>query len=69
MHEVKMNNGIYFVNFKSNLADFGSGTVVVSNEVVNGGDYGFSYTGKVEGERLTLRVIQHDSSVVSVMGG
>ncbi|WP_436897706.1 GrlR family regulatory protein [Acinetobacter gyllenbergii] len=64
-----MNNGIYFVNFRSNIADFGSGTVVVNNEVVNGGDYGFAYKGRIEGDNLTLRVSQHDSNVVSVMGG
>lgn len=41
-----MKDGIYFVHFKSNIQDFGTGTVVVQNKIINGGDFGFSYKGK-----------------------
>lgn len=64
-----MKNGIYFVVFSSNQHDFGNGTVVVRDGVVNGGDFGFTYQGKVDGGRLILRVYQHDPKVTAVFQG
>ncbi|EAY7746636.1 TPA: negative regulator GrlR [Salmonella enterica] len=64
-----MKDGIYFVVFRSNQRDFGNGTVVVKNDAVNGGDFGFTYQGKIEGNQLILRVSQHDLSVTSVFPG
>ncbi|WP_228711922.1 GrlR family regulatory protein [Acinetobacter sp. FDAARGOS_541] len=49
-----MRDGIYFVKFKSTIQDFGEGTVVVKDGVVNGGDYGFTYRGRVENNLLKL---------------
>ena len=63
-----MKDGICFVKFKSNIQDFGEGTVIVKNGVVNGGDYGFSYQGKVDNNQLKLSAKQHDKSVESVFG-
>ncbi len=42
-----MKDGIYFVVFRSNQRDFGNGTVVVKNNAVNGGDFGFTYQEKL----------------------
>jgi len=64
-----MKNGIYFVVFSSNQHDFGNGTVVVKDNVVNGGDYGFTYQGKVDGGTLGLHVFQHDPSATAVFQG
>lgn len=64
-----MKDGIYFVVFRSNQQDFGNGTVVVKNGTVNGGDYGFTYQGKIEGNQIVLRVFQHDLSATSVFPG
>ncbi|EDX4489075.1 negative regulator GrlR [Salmonella enterica subsp. salamae] len=64
-----MKDGIYFVVFRSNQRDFGNGTVVVKNDAVNGGDFGFTYQGKIEGNQLMLRVSQHDLSATSVFPG
>lgn len=64
----KMKDGIYFVEFKSNIQDFGVGTVMVKDGVVNGGDYGFTYRGKLENNLLKLNAKQHDKDVVSVFG-
>ncbi|ECY3258057.1 negative regulator GrlR [Salmonella enterica subsp. enterica serovar Alachua] len=64
-----MKNGIYFVVFSSNENDFGNGTVVVQNGVVNGGDFGFTYQGKVDGDHLNLHVYQHDPRVTAVFHG
>ncbi|MDN8598637.1 negative regulator GrlR [Citrobacter sp. S2-9] len=64
-----MKDGIYFVVFRSNQRDFGNGTVVVKDNAVNGGDFGFTYRGKIEGGMLTLRVNQHDPSASSVFPG
>ena len=64
-----MKNGIYYVVFSSNQQDFGNGTVVVKDGVVNGGDFGFTYQGKVEGSNLNLHVFQHDPNVTAVFQG
>lgn len=64
-----MKNGIYFVVFSSNQQDFGSGTVVVRDGVVNGGDFGFTYQGRQDGNKLTLHVFQHDPNVTAVFQG
>jgi len=63
-----MKDGIYFVKFKSNIQDSGDGIVVVKNGVVNGGDYGFTYQGKIDNNCLKLNAKQHDKSVASVFG-
>ena len=63
-----MKAGIYFVKFKSNINDFGVGTIVVQDKTINGGDYGFSYKGKIVGDKINLDIQQHDKSVSSVMG-
>ena len=43
-----MRDGIYFVVFRSGQNDVGNGTVVVKDNKVNGGDFGFSYQGVVQ---------------------
>ena len=63
-----MKNGIYFVSFKSNMQDFGSGTVVVNNNTVNGGDFGYVYKGRIEGDSVELSVNRHDPSASSIVG-
>lgn len=63
-----MKDGIYFVKFKSTIQDFGEGTVVVSNGVVNGGDYGFTYQGKIDNNHIKLNAKQHDRNIESVFG-
>ncbi|MCV5343099.1 negative regulator GrlR, partial [Escherichia coli] len=43
-----MKNGIYFVTFSSNNHDVGQGTVVVKDNAINGGDFGFTYQGHIQ---------------------
>ncbi|PTA91297.1 negative regulator GrlR [Kosakonia sp. H7A] len=64
-----MNNGIYYVVFSSNQNDVGQGTVVVKDNSVNGGDFGFTYQGHVNGNRLDLHVFQHNPQAVNVFQG
>lgn len=64
-----MKDGIYFVVFSSNQNDVGNGTVVVKDGSVNGGDFGFTYQGKVNGEKLDLHVFQHNPSAQNVFHG
>ncbi|MFC0226918.1 GrlR family regulatory protein [Serratia aquatilis] len=64
-----MNDGIYYVSFFSNNQDFGTGTIVVKDKKVNGGDYGFTYRGHVKGSVLTLHILQHDRGVSSFYAG
>ncbi len=47
-----MNDGIYYVSFFSNNLDFGTGTIVVKDKKVNGGDYGFTYGGMLKAQYL-----------------
>ncbi|MDK1227303.1 GrlR family regulatory protein [Cronobacter turicensis] len=64
-----MKNGIYYVVFSSNQNDVGNGTVVVKDGAVNGGDYGFTYQGKVHDDKLDLHVFQHDPQAQNVFQG
>lgn len=64
-----MKDGIYFVVFSSNQNDVGNGTVVVKDGAVNGGDFGFTYQGKVRGDKLDLHVFQHNPNAQNVFHG
>ncbi|HAY0635941.1 GrlR family regulatory protein [Serratia rubidaea] len=64
-----MKNGIYFVTFSSNNNDVGQGTVVVQDNAINGGDFGFTYQGRVQGDKLDLHVSQHNPQAVNVIQG
>lgn len=64
-----MKDGIYFVVFKSGQNEVGNGTVVVKNDAVNGGDFGFTYRGNVDNGRLNLHVSQHDPRAQNVIPG
>ncbi|HHR6129249.1 TPA: GrlR family regulatory protein [Providencia alcalifaciens] len=63
-----MKDGIYFVRFRSNSQDFGNGTVIVKDNIVNGGDFAYLYRGKVNGIQTTLTIERHDKSATSVFG-
>lgn len=62
-----MKNGIYFVTFSSNDHDAGQGTVVVKENAINGGDFGFIYQGHIQGDTLDLHVSQHNPQAVNVI--
>lgn len=64
-----MKNGIYFVTFSSNNNDVGQGTVVVKDNAINGGDFGFTYQGHIKGDKLDLHVSQHNPQAVNVIQG
>ncbi|HEJ7999422.1 TPA: negative regulator GrlR [Serratia liquefaciens] len=64
-----MKNGIYFIIFSSNNNDVGQGTVVVKDNDVNGGDFGFTYQGHIQGNKLDLQVSQHNPQAVNVIQG
>ncbi|HHK9764276.1 TPA: GrlR family regulatory protein [Klebsiella quasipneumoniae subsp. similipneumoniae] len=64
-----MKNGIYFVTFSSNNRDVGQGTVVVKDNAINGGDFGFTYQGHIQNDRLDLHVSQHNPQAVNVIQG
>lgn len=64
-----MKNGIYFVTFSSNNHDVGQGTVVVKDNAINGGDFGFTYQGHIQVDKLDLHVSQHNPQAVNVIQG
>ncbi|HCR1927256.1 TPA: negative regulator GrlR [Enterobacter roggenkampii] len=64
-----MKDGIYFVVFRSGQNDVGNGTVVVKDDAVNGGDYGFTYKGRINDGKLKLHVSRHDPSARNVIAG
>ncbi len=63
-----MKDGIYYVEFSGQQGKVGSGTVVVTDNKINGGDFGFTYKGTVEGEKLDLHVSQHNRQAQNVLG-
>lgn len=75
---MSIENGLYSVRFFNGTADFGSGTVSVTNGAINGGDHGFSYqgnlvTGAPAGDVLpvsgTIKVERWNNRVPSVING
>lgn len=64
-----MKDGIYFVVFRSGQNEVGNGTVVVKDSGVNGGDYGFTYQGRVQDGRLNLHVSRHNQAARNVIAG
>jgi len=64
-----MKDGIYFVVFKSGQNDVGNGTVVVKGDAVNGGDFGFTYQGRIAGGKLNLHVSRHNPNAQNVIAG
>ncbi|HGX3267368.1 TPA: GrlR family regulatory protein [Citrobacter koseri] len=64
-----MKDGIYFVVFRSGQNDVGNGTVVVRDNAVNGGDFGFTYQGRIQDGRLNLHVSRHNSAAQNVIAG
>ena len=64
-----MKDGIYYVVFRSAHNDVGNGTVVVRGNTINGGDFGFTYQGVVNGNEVDLMVSQHDPQAQCVIPG
>lgn len=64
-----MRDGIYFVEFTSNGRNFGAGTAVVRDNTVNGGDFGFTYQGRIQDGRLNLSVSRHNPLAQNVIEG
>lgn len=64
-----MKDGIYFVVFRSGQNDVGNGTVVVKDNAVNGGDFGFTYQGREQDGRLNLHVSRHNQAAQNVIAG
>lgn len=64
-----MKDGIYFVMFRSGQNDVGNGTVVVKDNAVNGGDFGFTYQGRIQDGKLNLHVSRHNPSAQNVIAG
>ncbi|HDS1132012.1 GrlR family regulatory protein [Stenotrophomonas maltophilia] len=44
-----MKDGIYHVNFSSNMQSMGDGVAVFKGQSVNGGDAGYTYSGHLDG--------------------
>lgn len=64
-----MKDGIYFVVFRSGQNEVGNGTVVVKDDTVNGGDYGFTYQGRIHRDALNLHVSRHNPGAQNVIPG
>ena len=64
-----MKDGIYFVVFRSGQNEVGNGTVVVRDNAINGGDFGFTYQGRIQDGRLNLHVSRHNQAAQNVIPG
>tara|TARA_B100000700_G_scaffold81744_1_gene91965 strand:+ start:15640 stop:15969 length:330 start_codon:yes stop_codon:yes gene_type:complete len=66
-----MINGLYAVHFRT-AGDEGTGTVVITNGSVNGGDAGYTYQGSLQesgqGVSATLSVVRFNPNMKSVFG-
>ncbi|EBV2307625.1 TPA: GrlR family regulatory protein [Salmonella enterica] len=63
-----MKDGIYHVAFSSNKGAVGEGIIVVCCGVINGGDVGFVYQGKMERPEVSLKVTRYHDDIPSVLG-
>ena len=63
-----MLEGIYKVSFSSNDQDHGEGIVVIKNNAINGGDYGYVYKGLICDNTTKLSVEQWNPTSISVFG-
>lgn len=63
-----MKDGVYHVAFSSNKGAVGEGVLVVSCGLINGGDIGFVYQGKLSRPQLILRITRYLDDIPSVMG-
>lgn len=58
-----MRDGIYFLEFQDNFNDFGNGVFVVQNNIINGGNYAFSFQGEIIIQKSKVIIKQHDNSI------
>lgn len=63
-----MNNGIYYLTFKSQDRDFGTGLLIVNDTEVYGGDSFYSYKGIIESDRVIINLFKHTPIAHSFFG-
>lgn len=63
-----MKDGVYHVAFNSKSGAVGEGVLVVCCGVINGGDIGFIYQGKLDRPEMTLRITRYQDDIPSVLG-
>ncbi|EAA7089798.1 nucleoside transporter [Salmonella enterica] len=63
-----MKDGVYHVAFNSNRGSVGEGILVLCCGLVNGGDIGFVYQGKLAHPEMTLRITRYYDGIPSVLG-
>ncbi|EBY2882285.1 nucleoside transporter [Salmonella enterica subsp. enterica serovar Java] len=63
-----MKDGVYHVTFKSGLDAIGEGILVICCGMINGGDVGFVYQGKLARPEMTLHITRHHDDIPSVLG-
>ncbi len=69
---MKMNDGLWVVEFGSSIGLFGRGVMVLNGQRILGGDVGYYYSGncKVDEDRIKgeINVIRFDPNSISVFG-
>ncbi|MBU5388664.1 GrlR family regulatory protein [Citrobacter cronae] len=63
-----MKDGVYHVAFTSNQGAVGEGILVLCCGLINGGDIGFIYQGKLSRPEMTLRITRYYDDIPSVLG-
>jgi hypothetical protein len=73
-----LRDGLYGLHFQNNGEDFGSGVVSLRQGIINGGDTGFAYQGRLletraENESITVSLQMHvqkwNPSILSLIPG
>lgn len=63
-----MKDGVYHVAFSSAEGAIGEGVLVICCGLINGGDVGFVYQGKLNRPQMTLQITRHHDDIPSVLG-
>lgn len=56
-------DGLWTIQFRSTLSDFGAGVLVLTNNKILGGDAGYWYSGDLTGKVLVARFVENYLSV------
>ncbi|AKE59363.1 hypothetical protein F384_12560 [Citrobacter amalonaticus Y19] len=61
-----MKDGIYQISFNMGANDFGRGTIIACENMINGADSDFTYRGRVSEHKILLHIDQYQENMGQV---